>query len=143
MGSVPFAPTCAKKFSSQAIELSHLLCTSYHPRVELAGDTLMGVIAASLLVSSMGTAIALSNTQQPMSALTIRPRWRPLSLAMSDSMNGKDPRKQGSEEDEAACEQPSDDPQLKRTHESTHSGDELGSGNDVPLEQGGARPRTQ
>ena len=39
--------------------------------------------------------------------------------------------------------QPSDDPQLKKIHESTGSDDELGRGNDTSIEDGGSRHRQQ
>ena len=37
----------------------------------------------------------------------------------------------------------SQDPQLRKIHEVAGSDDELGRGNDVPVEQGGARHRQQ
>jgi hypothetical protein len=43
----------------------------------------------------------------------------------------------------SSSEQPSNDPQLKRVHESAGSDDELGRGNDTSIEQGGSRHRTQ
>jgi hypothetical protein len=54
-----------------------------------------------------------------------------------------DTRQRGAQEDAAAKHQPSEDPQLRRVHESSGSDDELGRGNDTPVEQGGARHRTQ
>jgi hypothetical protein len=43
----------------------------------------------------------------------------------------------------ASDEQPSNDPQLRRVHESAGSDDELGRRNDTSIEQGGSRHRNQ
>ena len=61
-----------------------------------------------------------------------------------DARNAEAKRRERARKDtELSRADRSEDPQLKRIHESAGSDDELGRGNDVPMEHGGARHRQQ